>query len=65
MKLGRNPFARHTILRKQTEGKCCWCDGQNGNKKVYIYKVEPDFGRSYEIKETFCSIGCCNSYHEK
>jgi hypothetical protein len=62
---GRNPFARETITKRQVDGNCDWCGGQNGRGKVYVYMVDVDSIRpnKNDIKGQFCGIGCLNSYH--
>lgn len=60
---GRDPFARQDIRKTSTPGKCLWCGQSNRYGKVWIYRVDPDGNRPYDISGKFCSIGCLNAYH--
>ncbi len=73
IKLGRDPFARTTTIRKTffCTGlhDCDWCGNLNTTPKdrpfLYRYFIEHDGIRTIplQIKGAFCSIQCCRSYH--
>lgn len=68
---GRDPFARHTVRRRLAPNTvCAWCGNRPHYKGVpragaWQYFADADSARgSGDIRGTFCSIGCLNSYHE-
>ena len=67
---GRDPFARRNIRKRLVHGtKCAWCGNRPYHKAfpragAWQYYVDADSAReSGDIRGTFCSIGCLNSYH--
>lgn len=65
--VSRDPFARHTTLKRFVRGaSCAWCGGQNRKGKhsgSYRYLVESDGGRTSEDSKTFCSMADRRAYH--
>jgi hypothetical protein len=62
-RIGRDPFARHTVIRRSEDGTCRWCGGRNRHGRVFRYGVEDDMGRVGWIEGGFCAIGCCRAFH--
>lgn len=65
----RDPFAREE-LHRETEydpaATCPDCGGyrvtRNGQRYLYRYTVETDYGRKYTDLRAFCSVGCRRSF---
>jgi hypothetical protein len=63
----RDPFAREELHRTELPRHiglgCEWCDGRNGNGKLYEYFVETDGGTKTIDNHLFCSADCRESYY--
>jgi len=70
--ISRDPSSRTELVREVTEnkGSCDWCGNHRRNPKgkilgLFRYGTEPD-GLNTRVNwasGTFCSIGCCRTYH--
>lgn len=70
--VNRNPFARQETHRAFEVGQSCdFCGIQSLRSKrsyplglgSYRYRVETDGGRTYQDRETFCSMSCRRAYN--
>lgn len=67
--IGRDPFARHDVIRRRVDdlsGGCDWCGSLSPKGKLYQYGTEPDANPSRRsfFAGKFCSRGCCKTYRE-
>jgi len=71
VKMGRDPFARHTVTKQSVRclngQECAWCGSRGRQLKLgtqlWRYNVEDDHRKSHIAKgRLFCSISCVNSY---
>ena len=73
IKLGRDPFARETTIKKMYYCSelttCSWCGNNNTTPRgyffLYQYIVEKDsIGPNFNaIPGLFCCIACCRNYN--
>jgi hypothetical protein len=65
--IGRDPFARETLMRENwpTTRTCDWCGNKRGTEGyLFRYVTVPDAGRPAPHRGLFCCKSCHDSYHD-